>query len=460
LGAGTAFTVSIPRGKDHLPQERIEAKRTLASSAIRADSYVEEALRWLPGAPEEAVPGIAERDLDNALVSGPSEGARISKSSAERPLVVVADDNADMLAYLIKLLQEHYRVRAVSNGVEALRQVRESNPDLIVTDIMMPGLDGLGLLQEIRKDPAINGKPVILLSARAGEEARIGGLQEGADDYIIKPFSARELLARVRSALTLARVRRELADKLEEQVRIRTQELEQRNAEVLEQTNQLRELSVRLLHAQDKERRRIARELHDSAGQVLAALDLDLGLIARITNNTQIAKTIENSKLLVTELTREIRTTSYLLHPPLLDEVGLASALRWYVEGLNKRSDIAVDLALPRDLARLSPELELALFRIVQECLTNIHRHSGSSTAQIVIQQDSETLVVEVKDQGQGIAPDKLSRIRSTGSGVGIRGMSERIRHLGGGLDIESSPGGTKVVVTFPLPKSIAAGSN
>jgi signal transduction histidine kinase len=392
------------------------------------------------------------------LVSGVADSPKALQIDAERPLILVADDNSDMLAYLSKLLKGEYRVRVASNGLQALLAVRELNPDLVVTDIMMPGLDGLGLLQAIRNDPATAGKPVILLSARAGEEARIDGLQAGADDYIIKPFSARELLARVSAALALAKVRREAADRLEEQVRMRTQELEHRNAEVLEQSEQLRELSACLLHAQDDERRRIARELHDSAGQTLAALSWNLSHIAKATQkDPEAAQAAKDSKSLVNDLTQEIRTISYLLHPPLLDESGLSSALRWYVDGLNQRSGIAVDLELSKSLLRLSPELELAIFRIVQECLTNIHRHSESKTAKIRIEQNSETLLVEVKDQGKGIAPDALSRIRSAGSGVGIRGMSERIRHFGGVLDIKSNRGGTKVVVKFPVPKSVAA---
>ena len=458
-GAGTAFTVSIPRGKDHLPQERIEETRTLVSSATRADSYVEEALRWLPGASESEDVEPVTMGPDVTSITEVSERLKDREMRDERPLVVVADDNADMAGYLGKLLSGYYRVRVVSNGVEAIRAVRELNPDLVLTDIMMPGLDGLGLLREIRNDPVMAGKPVIVLSARAGEEARIDGLKAGADDYIVKPFNARELRARVSSVLALAKVRGEAADKLEEEVWIRTQELEHRNAEVLEQTEQLRELSARLLHAQDEERRRIARELHDSAGQTLTVLSLNLSQVARTTEqkSPEAAQALEDSQLLVNQLSQEIRTLSYLLHPPLLDETGLSSALRWYVDGLQERSGISIGLDVSADLNRLSRDLQLAIFRIVQECLTNIHRHSGSKTAGIRIDVNSENLLVEVQDQGKGIDPDTLIRIKSSCSGVGIRGMGERIRHFGGMLEIDSTGAGTKVSVKFPVPKDAPA---
>lgn len=262
--------------------------------------------------------------------------------------------------------------------------------------------------------------------------------------------------------MTLARVRREAADMLEEQVRLRTQELERRNAEVFEQAEQLRELSAHLLRVQDDERRRIARELHDSTGQTLAVLSWNLSQIAEATAQKSLKTTqvVEDSKLLVKQLAQEVRTISYLLHPPLLDESGLSGALPWYVDGLTKRIGIAITLELSPVVGRLPGELELAIFRIVQECLTNIHRHSGSKTARIRIEQKSEALLVEVEDQGKGIAAETLSRIKSTGSGVGIRGMSERIRNFGGVLDIESNRGGTKVIVRLPLPKSVAARAN
>jgi PAS domain S-box-containing protein len=216
----------------------------------------------------------------------------------------------------------------------------------------------------------------------------------------------------------------------------------------------LRLLSGQLLHLQDQERRRIARELHDSAGQILAALGMNLSLAESENGNIapHAAKAIQESIGLVQELSRELRTISHLLHPPLLDEVGLASGLRSYLDGFTERSKINVDLELPEDLGRLPEDLETALFRIVQECLTNIHRHSESPVASIRIRRSDGQLSLEVEDRGKGIPPEKRDVMESGGTpGVGIRGMRERLRQLGGRLEINSGDGGTVVVARLPV---------
>jgi PAS domain S-box-containing protein len=216
----------------------------------------------------------------------------------------------------------------------------------------------------------------------------------------------------------------------------------------------LRLLSGRLLHLQDQERRRIARELHDSAGQILAALGMNLSLLESENGNIipRAAKALRDSIDLVQELSRELRTISHLLHPPLLDEVGLASGLRSYLDGFTERSKIKVDLELPEDLGRLPQDLETALFRIVQECLTNIHRHSESPVARICIRRSDGQLSLEVEDRGKGIPPENREAMESGGTpGVGIRGMRERLRQLGGSLEINSNGTGTVVVARLPV---------
>jgi len=216
----------------------------------------------------------------------------------------------------------------------------------------------------------------------------------------------------------------------------------------------LRLLSGQLLHLQDQERRRIARELHDSAGQILTALGLNLSLVESENGNTcsPTAKAVKESVSLVQELSQELRTLSHLLHPPLLDEVGLASALRSYLDGFTERSKIKIDLELPEDLGRLPQDLETAIFRIVQECLTNIHRHSESPVARIRIRRSDGQLSLEVEDRGKGIPPGKREAMESGGTpGVGIRGMRERLRQLGGSLKINSSGAGTVVIAHLPV---------
>jgi len=216
----------------------------------------------------------------------------------------------------------------------------------------------------------------------------------------------------------------------------------------------LRLLSGQLLHLQDQERRRIARELHDSAGQILAALGMNLSLVGSENGDIdpRAARAIQESIGLVQELSRELRTISHLLHPPLLDEVGLASGLRSYLDGFTERSKIRVDLELPEDLGRLQQDLETAIFRIVQECLTNIHRHSESPVARIRISRSDSQVSLEVEDRGKGIPSEKREALDSGGTpGVGIRGMRERLRQLGGTLEINSNGSGTVVVARLPV---------
>ena len=244
---------------------------------------------------------------------------------------------------------------------------------------------------------------------------------------------------------------RTLADALNTQVGFRTQELERRNSE-------LRELSARLLQSQDTERRHIARELHDSAGQTLAALSISLGQLSQdAKSNPELAKSIKDAETLVQHLNKELRTTSYLLHPPLLDESGLASALEWYVQGLRDRSELDIKLTMPPQLERLPADMELVVFRIVQEALTNVHRHSGSKSASIRVSRDADRVVVNIEDKGRGISPEKLAQIQSQGSGVGISGMRERLRHFNGDLLVESNGTGTLVTAILPIQQSSKA---
>ena len=249
---------------------------------------------------------------------------------------------------------------------------------------------------------------------------------------------------------------RKLAETLEAEVRARTLELEKRNAEVLRQSEMLRRFSQRLLQTQDDERRHIARELHDSAGQTLTVLSMNVAqLIQRAGRKApEFAADAEKIQQSVQQLHREIRTTSYLLHPPLLDESGLSSALSWYVQGLVERSGMDVHLEIPEDFGRLPRDMEMTIFRLLQECLTNIHRHSGSKTALIRVAREANGIALDVQDRGKGIPPRKLADIQSGGSGVGIRGMRERLRQFEGRLEIESSDSGTHILVRIPLPKS------
>lgn len=216
----------------------------------------------------------------------------------------------------------------------------------------------------------------------------------------------------------------------------------------------LRQLSARLLTLQDEERRRIARDLHESTGQKVAALCLDLTLAIQLAGqiSPSAREALQQAVGLAEEITTDIRTMAYLLHPPLLDEVGLRSAARWYVDGFARRTKIQVDLELPSKLPRLSADVEIALFRILQEGLTNVHRHSGSSTASVHFYLGDHSIDLEIVDHGQP-SQQQSRRLLSQDVqliGVGIRGMRERVRQLGGTLEIKSTPGGTSVRASLP----------
>ena len=582
-GAGTAFRVWIPLGNAHLPADCIQAARIQVATAMGAEPYIEEALRWLPD--QEDAAGSFDFPALSEMRGGSRPLARAS-TTTDAPVqrILLADDNADMRDYVQRLLHENYEVEAVANGELALKSARERPPDLILADVMMPQRDGFSLLRELRGDEALKSTPVILISARAGEESRIEGLEWGADDYLVKPFSARELLARIASHLTMARIRRDAA-KVERELRYQAevertrlraaftqtyafmvflspdgtvidanraaiegagftrgqivgrkfwepwwsslpkeaeilktsigrvargesireqcqycmadgtvrfadrtltavkdekgsvvmivatgldvteaQELRnrleervnERTAELTETEANLRAITGRLLQIQDEERRRIARELHDSAGQILAALSMNLVPVeSEISQvNPSLGKNVGDSILLVDELSRELRTMSYLLHPPLLDEAGLESALRWYVEGFAERSKIDVEFDLDPELGRLPREMETAIFRLIQECLTNIHRHSGSPTANVRISRDSRAIRVEVSDQGKGIPGGPFRISGPAKPGVGMQGMRERVRQLGGQIEIRSGDTGTTIVASFPVQES------
>ncbi len=246
---------------------------------------------------------------------------------------------------------------------------------------------------------------------------------------------------------------RALSESLDAEVRARTKELELRNSDVEKQSEQLRELSWQLMRAQDEERRHIARELHDSAGQTLTVLGMNLAQLVQKTGRKapELALDSERIQETVQQLSREIRTASYLLHPPLLYESGLSSALSWYVEGLEKRSGLQISLSISDDFGRLPADIELLVFRLVQECLTNLHRHSASNVGLIRVERQNGVVKVQVQDHGKGMSPQKLAEIQSRGSGVGIRGMRERLRQYKGTLNIESDASGTIVTATIPV---------
>jgi signal transduction histidine kinase len=223
--------------------------------------------------------------------------------------------------------------------------------------------------------------------------------------------------------------------------------VKERTAELAEANEKLRELTGSLMHLQDEERRRFARDLHDSVGQLLAVISMNLASFEGEQLTTGAARLLVDSQARVGEISAQIRTISHLLHPPLLDEAGLGAALRIYVDGFSQRSKVVAELDVPEDLPRLPRDLEISIFRIVQESLTNIHKHAGATSVDISISRSNGSVTLRVVDDGKGLPADRSH-------GVGLRGMEERVRQLRGSFQISSNSHGTTVTVTMPVTET------
>ncbi|MGC2057801.1 MAG: response regulator [Candidatus Sulfotelmatobacter sp.] len=317
------------------------------------------------------------------------------------------------------------------SGTEALEQLLKTEIALVLMDVSMPGMDGFETARMIRAHPRFQSTPIVFVSGiHVTDFDRLKGYQHGAVDYVSVPVVPELLRAKVKVF-----------------------------AELHRKTQQLEMLNARMTRVQDEERRRIARELHDSVGQLLAAIGMNSAFVAAESHklSPDAAKRVSENAVMLAEASKEIRTISHLLHPPLLDEAGLASALRWYVEGFSERSKIDAKLDMPKEFAGLSKTTELAIFRVVQECLTNIHRHARSPTAGIRVIQEEACVRVEIEDAGKGIPTEtEFAFGLSAHAGVGLRGMRERLRQLGGTLHIQSNGSGTQVTAVMPVIRATA----
>jgi len=384
--------------------------------------------------------------------------------------ILTVDDNEALRYSLVRSLRDAgYQVVEAKTGAEAIARAAEL-PDLITLDVNLPDMNGYQVCRKIKADPATAHIPVLHVSSTfVDPQSRIQGLEGGADAYLSEPIDRGELVAtvgallRLKRAETAARLQAEAAESARHELAQLNATLEvrvsERTAELKIANEGLRELSVRLLLLQDEERRRIARELHDTVGQLLAAITMNMAVVeAELSSlSPEAQKAFLENRTFVQQILGGIRTISHLLHPPLLDESGLPSALRWYVEEFSQRSGIKVNLELSPNFERFPSELETAVFRIVQEALGNIHRHSQSPTADIRLSAGRECLKLEIRDAGRGIPPDMQQQIK-TGirTGVGLRGMRERVAQMGGQLEIESSEKGTAVLANFPhAPASV-----
>lgn len=348
-------------------------------------------------------------------------------------ILLVDDQPSKLLAYEAVLGELGENLIEAHSGMEALEQLLKNDVALVLMDVCMPGMDGFETAEMIHQHPRFENTPIVFVSGICVTEMdRLKGYRCGAVDYVPVPAPPELLRAKVKTLVDLHR-----------------------------KTRQLESLNAKMTLLQEEERRRIARDLHDSVGQLLAAISMNHSAVQSESEklSARAAHCLQENAQMVEELSKQIRTISYLLHPPLLDEAGLEPALHCFVDGFAKRSDIAVSLQISPNLGRLHQEAEICVFRVVQECLTNVHRHSGSRTAALRVTREKTYVRVEIEDAGKGI-PFPASRLgTSTQAGVGVLGMRERLRNLGGTLEIRSNNEGTRVTAVLPAPMSDSSDS-
>ncbi|MGB9478463.1 MAG: response regulator [Candidatus Acidiferrum sp.] len=359
---------------------------------------------------------------------------------------MVDDQPAKLLSYEAILRDLNENLIKATSGREALDHLLRTEVALVLLDVSMPDIDGFELANLIRQHPRYQNTAIIFISGvHLTDVDRIRAYQRGAVDYISVPVVPDLLRAKVSVFAELYR---------------KTRELESVNNELRVAEERLRRLTGRLMQIQDAERRRVARDVHDGLGQYLVGVKMGIDQLARrLVQDPLSHESISDISVLLNRAINESRTISHLLHPPLLDEIGLESALAVYADGFAKRSGISIHMDVAHDLGRLESDVETALFRVVQECLLNVHRHSNSPTASVSLERINGEIRLQVRDEGVGMTlsqePD------ATGLGVGLLGIRERIRQLDGKLEIVSDTGkGTVVIAVIPHRPKLESGDS
>jgi signal transduction histidine kinase/DNA-binding response OmpR family regulator len=413
---GTTMIVRVPLGSDHLPSASVAAWDVAGRRGSTA-LFVAEANGWLhdpPSTPDEAL--------------------------HERLRAVVAEDNADMRAYLRRLLSPDFTVVLARDGTEARELALHDPPSVVISDVMMPGLDGFELVRELRRDPRTRELPIVLLSARGDPESTLQALKLGADDYIVKPFGARELLARIRSTVDGSRLRAQAAA-----ARGREQERTRREGELRALLNDLRAAQRRVAAAGDAERRRIERDLHDGAQQRLTAIRIELGMLEETldANDPGAAARLHAIREQINAALEELRELGHGVYPPLLASDGLHAALA----ATARRAAIPV-MVQGRELARAPRSIESNAYFCCLEAIQNCAKHAGpGASVSVDLSIRDGVLEFRVTDDGVGFDANAVR------PGHGLINMRDRLDALGGHAEITSAPGqGTTVHGQLPLP--------
>jgi PAS domain S-box-containing protein len=441
--------------KTHLPEAALMVSVSLCVLvilAVRLATVARIKSRDLQLTNDQLKSEISERErVEAALRSSRARFAGILEISAD---AVVSTDDAGRITLFNQGAERMFGYKAeevIGEPVELLIPERPKTAHHNVTEVFRGKADGASRTK--RENEAIGRRKD---GSEFHAEATVNKLE--LDGEKIVTAILRDVTHRRRAEDDLRRAHDELEIRVAERTHQLAESVAELQAEIIarkQAEGSLRELSARILQLQDSERRRIARELHDSTAQNLVAVSMNLASIRELLppDNELLPTLLEDTGKLIDQAQSEIRTISYLLHPPLLDELGLASALQWYVNGFNKRSGIEVKLNVAEDVGRMPREYELTLFRIVQEALTNIHRHSRSRTAQIALERQDDGIRLEIRDQGCGVPQAKMEALATVGAslGVGIAGMRERVRQLGGVLEIASSTAGTMITTHMPV---------
>jgi signal transduction histidine kinase len=444
LGEGTTFTVRLPRPAAPPPEALAASGAPLASASTRAAPYVEEVLGWLPSSEAQAPLATGDGEREG--------GAGAQARTGPRPRVLFADDNPDLRAYVRGLLAPSFDVEAVANGVEALRAARERRPGLILSDVMMPHLGGFGLLREVRADPALRAVPFILLSARAGEEASVEGLEAGADDYLVKPFGSRELLARVRSNLELARMREEAvrqearATSLGEAVRARDEFLSVASHELKTP------LAAFQLHL-EVVRRGLSRESEERLGPRITQAGRQVQRLASLVNVLLDVSQLSTGRLQLTLDTLDLSALVAETVARMQEELTRAGSQ------VTLKAEAALEGAYDR----------LRIEQVVTNLLSNAVKYGGGRPIEVGLERAGTRALLRVTDHGIGISPEDRARIferferavptrKYGGLGLGLWIARQVVEAHGGSIAVEDTPGGG-ATFTVDLPAGAPASS-
>jgi signal transduction histidine kinase len=385
-----------------------------------------------------------------------SNGHTLDPRTYQDYSILIVDDTPVNLATIVEYLESYgFAIRTARSGENALRSVHYDPPHLIMLDILMPGIDGFETCRRLQADEYTRDIPVIFMTALTNAEDKVKAFEMGAVDYVTKPLQHEEVLARI---LLHLRQRNQTRD-LQEQNRQLTYSNQVEKARLFEAVNQqhtqLRTLTNKLTEVQENERRQLARELHDEIGQALTAIHINLAAIQKelpAASFARIRARVTESTVLADQILEQIRELALDLRPPMLDDLGLGPTLRWYLKRYSTRLKIETELTLTGLDTRLAPDIETALYRVIQEALTNTAKHAGASKVYVQVTRNPSTIVVSIVDDGQGF--DVAEVLARTGQpyGMGLLSMRERVTLLCGSFDLAAQPGrGTHLTFSIPL---------